>query len=75
VAEQDIEQQGEVLEERLDPEMFFRAHKSTLVNLKHVNEIQPWFGDRYRLVMRDQARSEVALSRVQARALRARLRW
>ena len=63
------------LEERLDPEMFFRAHKSTLVNLKHVNEIQPWFGGRYRLVMRDAAHSKVALSRVQARALRARLRW
>src|SRR5206468_6366573 len=62
------------LEERLDPEMFFRAHKSTLGNLKHVHEIQPWFGDRYRLVMRDQARSEVSLSRVQVRALRARLR-
>jgi len=63
------------LEERLDPETFFRAHKSSLVNLKHVKEIQPWFGGRYKLVMRDQARSEVALSRVQARALRARLRW
>ena len=63
------------LEERLDRETFFRAHKSSLVNLKHVHEIQPWFGGRYKLVMRDQARSEVALSRVQARALRARLRW
>jgi len=45
------------------------------VNLKNVQEIQPWFGGRYRLVMRDQACSEVALSRTQARALRARLRW
>ena len=63
------------LEERLDPETFFRAHKSSLVNLKHVQEIQPWFGGRYRLVMRDAAHSQVALSRVQARALRARLRW
>jgi two-component system LytT family response regulator/two-component system response regulator LytT len=63
------------LEERLDPEAFFRAHKSTLVNLKHVKEIVPWFGGRYKLVMRDQAGSEVALSRAQARELRARLRW
>ncbi|TMB55610.1 MAG: LytTR family transcriptional regulator [Deltaproteobacteria bacterium] len=46
-----------------------------MVNLKHVQEIQPWFGGRYRLVMRDAAHSQVALSRVQARALRARLRW
>jgi two-component system response regulator LytT len=63
------------LEERLDPALFFRAHKSSLVNLEHVKEIVPWFGGRYKLVMRDQAGSEVALSRAQARELRARLRW
>ena len=63
------------LEERLDPALFFRAHKSSLVNLKHVKEIVPWFGGRYKLVMRDPAGSEVALSRAQARELRARLRW
>jgi two-component system LytT family response regulator/two-component system response regulator LytT len=63
------------LEERLDPELFFRAHKSSLVNLRHVKEIVPWFGGRYKLVMCDQAGSEVALSRAQARELRARLRW
>jgi DNA-binding LytR/AlgR family response regulator len=63
------------LEERLDPALFFRAHKSSLVNLEHVKEIVPWFGGRYKLVMRDQGGSEVALSRTQARELRARLRW
>jgi len=63
------------LEERLDPALFFRAHKSSLVNLRHVKEIVPWFGGRYKLVMRDSAGSEVALSRAQARELRARLRW
>ena len=63
------------LEERLDPAAFFRAHKSSLVNLEHVKEIVPWFGGRWKLVMRDQAGSEVALSRTQARELRARLRW
>jgi DNA-binding LytR/AlgR family response regulator len=63
------------LEERLDPALFFRAHKSSLVNLEHLKEIVPWFGGRYKLVMRDAAGSEVALSRTQARALRARLRW
>jgi DNA-binding LytR/AlgR family response regulator len=63
------------LEERLDPALFFRAHKSSLVNLEHVKEIVPWFGGRYKLVMRDATGSEVALSRTQARALRARLRW
>jgi len=63
------------LEERLDPEIFFRAHKSSLVNLRHVREIVPWFGGRFKLLMRDPANSEVVLSRAQARALRTRLRW
>ncbi len=63
------------LEERLDPALFFRAHKSSLVNLQQVKEIVPWFAGRYKLVMRDAAGSEVPLSRAQARALRARLRW
>jgi two-component system LytT family response regulator/two-component system response regulator LytT len=63
------------LEERLDPEVFFRAHKSRLVNLKHVRAVVPWFGGRFKLVMRDQAGSEVELSRSQARILRRRMRW
>lgn len=63
------------LEERLDGERFFRAHKSALVNLDHVREIVPGVGGCHTLVMRDTAGSEVPLSRSQARALRARLRW
>jgi DNA-binding LytR/AlgR family response regulator len=63
------------LEERLDPEVIFRAHKSRLVNLKHVRAIVPWFGGRFKLVMRDQTGSEVELSRAQARELRARMQW
>ncbi len=63
------------LEERVDPEVFFRAHKSRLVNLQKVKAIVPWFGGRFKLVMRDRAESEVELSRIQARSLRTRLRW
>ena len=63
------------LEERLDPEIFFRAHKSRLVNLQHVRAIVPWFGGRFKLIMRDQKGSEVELSRAQARELRARMHW
>jgi DNA-binding LytR/AlgR family response regulator len=63
------------LEERLDPELFFRAHKASLVNMRQVKEIVPWFGGRYKLVMKDQATSEVPVSRAQARTLRAKLRW
>lgn len=63
------------LEERLDPEAFFRAHKSRIVNLTKVKAIVPWFGGRFKLVLRDTPGTEVELSRIQARALRTRLRW
>ncbi|HSP97569.1 MAG TPA: LytTR family DNA-binding domain-containing protein [Candidatus Dormibacteraeota bacterium] len=63
------------LETRLDPEVFFRAHKSRLVNLHRVKAIVPWFGGRYKLVMRNPAASEVELSRAQARVLRRRMHW
>jgi len=63
------------LEDRLDAETFFRAHKSRLVNLKQVKAIVPWFGGRFKLVMRNAGHSEVELSRAQARILRRRMRW
>lgn len=63
------------LEERLNPEVFFRAHKSRLVNLKRVKAIVPWFGGRFKLVMRNPESSEVELSRAQARILRRQMKW
>lgn len=63
------------LEDRLDPKLFFRAHKSRIVNLEHVKAIVPVQGGRYHLAMNDSAKSLVELSRQQARELRARLVW
>lgn len=63
------------LEDRLDPDVFFRAHKSRLVNLNRVKAIVPWFGGRFKLVMRNATSAEVELSRAQARVLRRRMHW
>ena len=30
------------MEERLDPESFARIHRSSIVNIEHIKEIQPW---------------------------------
>ena len=35
----------------------------------------PWFGGRFKFVMRDTGSSEVQVSRTQARLLRTRLKW
>jgi DNA-binding LytR/AlgR family response regulator len=61
------------LEARLDPAIFFRAHRSAIVNLNRVQEIIPWFKGSHKLRLTSGA--EVELSRAQARALRKILGW
>ena len=39
------------LEERLDPERFVRVHRSAMVNLDHVTELQPQGRGEYRLLL------------------------
>lgn len=41
------------LESRLDPERFLRIHRSTIVNLERIKELQPWFGGEYVVILRD----------------------
>lgn len=59
------------LEQRLDPKRFVRIHRSTIVNVEHVSEIQTWFGGKYRLVLRDKEASQVVMSKSMARNLRS----
>ncbi len=42
-----------VIEGQLDPRQFLRIHRSTIVNLDRVKELQPWFHHEYRVVLRD----------------------
>ena len=49
------------LEKRLDPRRFFRVHRSTIVNLASVKELQPLFHGEYVVIMRDG--TELRLSR------------
>lgn len=41
------------LEGKLDPARFVRIHRSTIVNLDRVVEMQPWFSGEYRVLLRD----------------------
>jgi DNA-binding LytR/AlgR family response regulator len=61
------------LEARLDPDRFFRAHRSAIVNLDRVQEVIPWFKGGH--ILRLTTGAEVDLSRGQARALRKILGW
>ena len=41
------------LESSLDPRKFVRIHKSSIVNIDHVAQLQPWFHGDYRVILRD----------------------
>ncbi len=60
----------EELLELLDPAIFWRAHRSYVVNLNHIREVVPWFKGSYQLRMDDRKGSEVPVSRTQTRRLR-----
>jgi two-component system LytT family response regulator len=49
------------LEAQLDPKKFLRIHRSTIVNIDRVRELQPWFHNEYRVILRDG--TELMLSR------------
>lgn len=61
------------LESRLNPSMFFRAHRSAIVNLTRIKEIIPWFAGSHRIRLTTGA--EVDLSRNQAKKLRKIIKW
>jgi two-component system LytT family response regulator len=42
-----------LLEQKLDPDLFMRIHRSTIVNVNRIREVQHWFRGRYRVLMRD----------------------
>ena len=62
------------LQARLDPEVFWRVHRSHLVNINKIREIVPWFSRNYILKMKDAKGSEIPVSRAQTRRLREYLR-
>jgi two-component system LytT family response regulator len=55
------------LEKKLDPNKFVRIHRSTIINLDWVREVQEWFRGGHLVVMKDG--SELRLSRYQREAV------
>jgi len=60
----------EELLESLDPNLFWRAHRSYLVNINRIKEVVPWFKSSYQLRMDDKKASEIPVSRAQTKRLR-----
>ena len=61
----------EQLESRLDPEIFMRVHRSTIVRLSAIKEMVSWFSGRYKLIL--EGGTEVISSRERSKVLRKRM--
>ncbi|MGH9675383.1 MAG: LytR/AlgR family response regulator transcription factor [Bryobacteraceae bacterium] len=64
----------EELQSNLDPEIFWRVHRSYLVNINRIKEVIPWFKSSFQIRMDDKKGTEVPVSRVQTKRLRALLK-
>jgi len=49
------------LESRLDPDLFARVHRSVIVNLDRIKELQPWSHNDYLVILKDG--TEIRMSR------------
>jgi two-component system, LytTR family, response regulator LytT len=60
----------EDLQAILDPNTFWRAHRSYVVNINRIKEVIPWFKGSYQLKMKDRKQTEISVSRGQTQRLR-----
>jgi two-component system response regulator LytT len=64
----------EELQANLDPDQFWRAHRSFLLNIHRIREVVPWFKSSYKVRVDDKKGTEIPVSRVQTRRLRELLK-
>ncbi|MGH9433440.1 MAG: LytR/AlgR family response regulator transcription factor [Terriglobia bacterium] len=60
----------EELQSSLDPQTFWRVHRSFLININRIKEVVPWFKSSFQLKMDDRKQTEIPVSRAQTRKLR-----
>ncbi len=59
------------LEARLDPARFIRVHRSAIVNIDCIKELQPWFRGDYKVMLNDG--TELTLTKTHREKLESRL--
>jgi two-component system LytT family response regulator len=59
------------IELKLDPDRFFRIHRSRIVNMERIKELQPWFNGEYVVIL--QNGTKLTLSRGYREKLQERL--
>ena len=60
----------EELHAALDSDLFWRPHRSYLVNIHHIKEVVPWFKSSYMLKMSDKKQTQIPVARAQIKRMR-----
>ena len=61
------------LERRLDPAKFLRIHRSALVNVDWIHEVNSWFAGKIVLTLKDGQHTQLPVARDRVRSLKDRL--
>jgi two-component system LytT family response regulator len=61
------------LEHRLDPARFLRIHRSALVNIEWIHEVNSWFAGKVVLTLKDNQHTQLTVARDRVRTLKDRL--
>lgn len=54
----------------LDPQQFWKPHRSFVVNIRHIKEVVPWFKGTFMLKMDDKKQTQVPVGRSQVKRMR-----
>jgi two-component system LytT family response regulator len=68
-----IDQTIAELERRLDPGLFLRVHRSALVNVNWIREVNSWFAGKVIVLLKDGQRTQIPVARDRVRALKSRM--
>jgi two-component system LytT family response regulator len=63
------------LEDKLDPAVFIRIHRATLLNVAYVDEVSSWFGGGLIVRVKDGKRTELQIARDRVKDVKARLEF
>ena len=68
-----VDQTVAELERRLDPARFLRIHRSALVNVDWIHEVNSWFAGKVILSLKDPQHTQLPVARDRVRSLKSRL--
>jgi two-component system LytT family response regulator len=68
-----VDQSIAELERRLDPARFLRIHRSALVNVEMIHEVNSWFAGKVVVTLKDAQRTQLTVARDRVKSLKGRL--